>query len=142
MDNNHQDEQRTPVADTGAAHGRRKFLRQAGMTAAATAALVGVADVAGVAPAFASAKGPTIRKATALSTAKGVRPGSTKQVQEIRATATAGSDPFFSCILAPGHCNGNCTPNGVFCHHCCTSATHDSCAFICVGGDSNFFVSF
>lgn len=68
---------------------RRHFLRRAGITSAVAAALVGVADVAGVSQALAGTR---------------------------RRNCGHGSQ---TCTYAPRHCNGgNPCPPGNCCYHC------------------------
>ncbi len=128
---------------TGAS--RRKFLRQIGMTAAAGAAVAGFADVAGLAPALASAKSaPKARGVLAHSTL----PAQTqKKIREIRAHRASPDVPqaslFVNCSPTPGQCGGPCHPNGVWCHWCCLESAHCggrkiSCWRSCIGGDFDF----
>jgi hypothetical protein len=145
MHQQHHDAQPTQTVNNGAQPDRRKFLRNAGMTAAAAAVVVGITDVTGVRPAFAAAKSSPASKAMVIRTGPNGRLGKSKQVQEIRESARASTDTsyaYFSCTLAPGDCDGACTPAGIWCHYCCTSATHARCAHLCVGGESNYFVAF
>jgi len=90
---------------------RRKFLRQAGMTTAAVAALAGIGDVMGVTPAFASDKDKKFNWAIAsLQTGSG-KSAKAQDVVE-----------YLNCTCAPNHCPGACHPNGVWCHYCTYSS--------------------
>ena len=144
MDQQHHDGQPEETVNDGAQADRRKFLRHAGMAAAATAAVVGIAEVTGVKSVFAATKSSPAGKTIVIRSGPNGWGAKAKQVQEIRESAGAGADPYgyFSCVLTPNQCNGACTPAGVWCHYCCTSATHARCAHLCVGGESNFLVAF
>ena len=121
---------------------RRKFLRQVGLTAAATAAVAGAADAFGVTAARASTQKAARTKvsigknATPFSKAS---PATAKKVREIRAEYNAAHpDAVCSwyCHLAPGSCGAPCHPNGVWCHVCV--GPNSSFSFVCLGGHSNF----
>jgi hypothetical protein len=113
--------------------GRRKFLRQLGMTAAATAALSGLADVAGLRPA-----------AAATRAAGGMKVRGARN----RASSVTVVSAFFGCSLCSGCCGGPCTPSGVYCHFCAGGTlmsngdTVDTFSgYYCIGGDNNFTLS-
>lgn len=140
MDREHHEKQPSHSQDPPAS--RRKFLRHIGMTAAATAAIAGFADVAGMKPALAATKGAS-SKSTLVGKAP---PGVRKQVQEIRASRglqlAAGYNTVF-CRLAVGYCGAPCHPNGVWCHTCCSTvscvwSTARNCSTFCVGGEYDF----
>lgn len=141
MDQQHHDGQPTQTVNNGAQADRRKFLRHAGMAAAAAAAVVGITDVTGVKSAFAATKSSPTSKTTMVIRTAPNELRKNKQVQEIRESARAGADPtaYISCVLTTGQCDGACTPAGVWCHYCCTSATHARCAHLCIGGESDYF---
>lgn len=105
--------------------GRRKFLRHLGMTAAATAALAGIADVAGLTPASAATGNTRVKKV--------------RDVRE-RAVTVNPNCPSISCLLARGRCGAGCTPTGVYCHTCFTSAGHSY--NMCIGGNFGFFMTY
>jgi hypothetical protein len=87
---------------------RRKFLRQAGMGGAATAALLGLTEVAGL---------PSAR-ATAKSSARDPRPAKSKTVHHTgtHATGPAVDTPCgtMSLFCSPGNCGAAC-PHGSWC---------------------------
>jgi nitrous oxide reductase len=130
MDTGHNDSQ--PGSSGQGGSSRRKFLRQVGVTAAATAAFAGIADATGLGSAFAATKttptgpaGKTMTLVRALP-AKDLPAGQAKKVQEIRARraqelagnvnpATVGE---YYCYCTPGQCGSGCHPNGVWCHYC------------------------
>jgi hypothetical protein len=104
--------------------GRRTFLRRLGMTAAAAAALAGIADVAGRNPAGAA-----------------VRTRGGNQARGVGEVATLDSARLY-CTPSPGHCGGGCQPSGVYCHQC-TAVTGGIAGSnhtynMCIGGDTNF----
>jgi len=110
--------------------GRRKFLSQLGMTAVATAALSGLADVVGLKPAAAATRegGMKVR-------------GARENASVGRATVNS---VYLTCYVCSGCCGSPCTPSGVYCHHC-TGVTVvngiDVIAFggyYCLGGNNNF----
>ena len=112
--------------------GRRKFLRQLGMTAAATAALSGLADVAGLRPAAA---------ATRAAGGMKVR-GARKNAPLQRVTVNS---VYLTCYVCSGCCGSPCTPSGVYCHHCTgvTVVNGDIgviafAGYYCLGGNNNF----
>jgi hypothetical protein len=123
---------------------RRKFLRQIGMTTATAAVVAGLADVAGMKPAFAATKG--------TSTSKGVparsdSPEIRKMIQEIRTRNgqqvgglnTESRHITLWCQLTPGHCGGPCEPSSVWCHRCCqdyscTPQFSGHCQYVCLYG--------
>jgi hypothetical protein len=116
---NHDQHASRPAHDHGEPAPRRKFLRQIGMTAVATAAIAGVADVAGAKPAFAGGK---------LAAATNKLPSGSKSVAQKKLREIRGQNPtetcseiYVSCLVTPGVCNGGkpCTPDGVWCHTCC-----------------------
>ena len=124
-----------PERDQDGPATRRKFLRQVGMTAAATAAVAGLADVAGMKPAFAAAKSKGVP-------ARAMSPSMQKKIQEIR-SVHPDTTLFYSCALAPGHCGGPCHPSGVWCHNCCYVSNYCGgpkieCIYSCNGGDYYF----
>jgi hypothetical protein len=133
-----------PEQNQGAPATRRKFLRQIGMTAAATAAVTGLADVAGMKPAFAATKGtPKSEGARVIST---LSPARQKKIQEIR-SAHPDTLLFMSCQLTPGKCGG-CHPAGVWCHLCCSVSAYcgnyghyNNCSYVCSGGEYSFCYS-
>jgi anaerobic selenocysteine-containing dehydrogenase len=111
--------------------GRRKFLSQLGMTAAATAALSGLADVVGLKPAAAATRDMKVR-------------GARQHASLEPATATYTT---FTCELCQGCCGAPCTPTGVYCHQCWASTYVNGSGnptsiyefgYICVGGGTNF----
>lgn len=111
--------------------GRRKFLRQLGMTAAATAALSGIADVAGLKPAEAATRPRGVKKV------RGVRESVTLDSAE---SATARS---LYCYPAPGSCGEPCEPSGLYCHGCTaiTEVSGETVSYaynLCIGGDTTF----
>lgn len=131
MDQHHQPPDGTPPAPS-----RRKFLRQVGMTAAATAAAVGAAEALGMTPAFAGSKqGARVTPATPMN----VMPlaqlpaGTAKRMQEIR---SVHPDSAVCCDPDPGHCGGPCHPSSVWCHVCCNSLGY--CWYSCLYGDYSF----
>lgn len=99
--------------------GRRAFIRRAGRTAAATAFLVGIADLAGRNPARAAVR--------------------TRGVNQV---PLAGDSAALSCSPSPGHCGGGCRPSGVYCHQC--TAYTGGIGFsphtynMCIGGNTTF----
>jgi hypothetical protein len=116
--------------------GRRKFLSQLGMTAVATAALSGLADVAGLRPA-----------AAATRAARGMKVRDARNRASVVPAATVET-AFFGCSLCSGCCDGPCTPSGVYCHYCAGGTLMsngdvvDSFAgYYCIGGDNNFTLS-
>jgi hypothetical protein len=135
MEQHHHDGQSDQHTETPVPN-RRKFLRQAGMTAAATAAVVGAADAFGLTPAFASAKQTAKAKpATPYNVMPFDKlPASTaKRMKEIRAVHP---DSVTCCDPQPGHCNGPCHPSSVWCHLCCNSLGY--CWHSCLYGDYSF----
>jgi hypothetical protein len=120
--------------------GRRKFMRQVGVGAAATAALVGVTDVVGMKSAVAATTkdDPKANKAATIRAAKEIH---AKKVKEVR--ARTGSEKIATiitcCNLSAGHCAGGCRPAGIWCHICCNS--RGSCAYDCAGGAHNYCFS-
>lgn len=140
MDQQHHDGQPTQTADNGTPTQRRKFLRHVGV-AAATAAVVGITDVTGAKSAFAATKGSPGSKNGVIRGGANGWGTKTKKIQEIREAARPDVDgyAYISCVLAPNQCGGACTPNGVWCHRCRTSATHARSAYLCVGADINLF---
>jgi hypothetical protein len=88
--------------------GRRRFLRQFGVTAAATATAVGLLDVAGMKPAHAAAK----------------------QSDTLYAA--------MYCTYTEGACGGPCSPTGVWCHSCEVTANGGNTAYLCIGGPDSF----
>jgi anaerobic selenocysteine-containing dehydrogenase len=112
--------------------GRRKFLRQLGTTAVATAALSGLADVVGLKPAAAATRAEGDMK---------VR-GARKHASRERRAVTSVE---LTCYLCSGCCGSPCTPTGVYCHHCTgvTWLTGDIgviafAGYYCLGGNNNF----
>jgi anaerobic selenocysteine-containing dehydrogenase len=114
--------------------GRRKFLSQLGMTAVATAALSGLADVVGLKPAAAATRAKGNMKVRGARQHASLEP----------ATATYTT---FTCELCQGCCGAPCTPTGVYCHQCWASTYVNGSGnptsiydfgYICVGGGSNF----
>lgn len=91
--------------------GRRKFLRQAGMTAAAAAALVGIGDVVGLTP----ASGATMRSAGATMRSGWALTGT--QVRPEISDAPHNTQ-VMSCTCTPSQCPETCHPDGVWCHYC------------------------
>jgi hypothetical protein len=133
-----------PAQNRGAPPNRRKFMRQVGMGAAATAAIAGLADVAGMKPAAAATKrAPTN---TGVLTSPTLSTTTQKKIQEIRArTVDVHPDTtyFIACSPTPGDCGGPCEPAGVWCHWCCVDENYCgglavSCWRSCVGGDYYF----
>ncbi len=124
--------------EAGKASSRRKFLRQVGMTAAATAAAVGAADVFGVTAASAAAKQGTRGRPT-MKVSEGP-PALVKKVRDIRA-ARPNYLPFYCCSPTPGDCGKPCHPNGVWCHTCVSSTGNDFWQE-CIKGDYGFCVSY
>ncbi|HZR52330.1 MAG TPA: hypothetical protein VFB06_22820 [Streptosporangiaceae bacterium] len=131
-----------PSQDQGPPATRRKFLRQIGMTAAATAAVAGIADIAGMQPARAAANGAPGNSTLVRSAPPGVR----KQLQEIRVrrgiAAPAGYNTDF-CRLDVGFCSGGGCKGGKWCHDCCFTvscrwSTRTGCALECTGGEYDF----
>ena len=124
--------------------GRRKFLRQVGLTAAATAVVAGTADVLGVTPALASANKAARTKSMLAHNAvpaSELSPVAAKRVREIRTKYDAAHpDAICSwyCELAPGSCGAPCHPNGVWCHLCIGSNPNFSIVAVCWGGHYNF----
>jgi hypothetical protein len=88
--------------------GRRRFLRQFGITAAATATAVGLLDVAGMKPAHAAAK------------------------------ASDDLYPAMYCTYEHGACGGPCSPSGVWCHWCDVLANGGTGNYLCIGGPDSF----
>jgi hypothetical protein len=132
-----------PAQNQNAPATRRKFLRQIGMTGAATAMVVGLADVAGVKPAFAATKATP--KSRGVLTSPNLPAQAQKRIQEIRARTTADPDTayFVGCSPTPGECGGPCEPAGVWCHWCCYESGYCggreiSCWRSCIGGDYYF----
>jgi hypothetical protein len=114
--------------------GRRKFLRQVGMTAAAAAAAVGAAELAGLKPAAAAAK----RKAVASSASsrgtarrKIVRP--LVAGQAVRPDCEAGYD---WCVCSEGNCDGGHCPHGYVCNWCFSGACGDF--YTCIKGGCDY----
>ena len=132
-----------PEQNRGAPATRRKFLHQIGMTAAATAAVAGLADVAGMKPAYAATKGTP--KKTGVRAVSTLPPEAQKKIHEIR-SARPDVAVFYSCELTPNHCGaGGCHPAGVWCHFCCyvssycgNFATIFNCRYRCDGGEYDF----
>lgn len=124
----------SPPANPGT---RRKFLRQAGFTAA-TAAIVGLTDIVGSKAASAAAKSPapTVKPAPRSLNVKmtTLSPDTAKRIQEIRASATP--DTTICCVTDPGHCGGPCHPSNVWCHVCCDPYGH--CFYACANGNGSF----
>jgi hypothetical protein len=130
---------------------RRKFLRQVGMTAAATAAVAGFADVTGVTWASAAAKGRISGKEAKEFRAQNPRPPHIeKRIQEIRerratdpqAFASSSFGSYSYCIPTPGQCNGvgGPCPKGKWCHLCCSDYSYCGgkelrCWHQCLPGD-------
>ncbi len=110
--------------------GRRKFLRQLGVTAAATAALSGLADVVGLKPA-----------AAATRTEGGMKVRGAREHDSQAATVGATS---VICQLCKGCCGAPCTPSGVYCHFCWGQTIVNGIPIIgfsgyyCLGGGNNF----
>jgi hypothetical protein len=110
--------------------GRRKFLRQLGMTAAATAALSGLADVVGLKPAAAATRAMGDMKA------RGAR-------EQNSQAATVGATSVI-CQVCSGCCGAPCTPSGVYCHFCWGQTIVNGIPIIgfsgyyCLGKDNNF----
>jgi hypothetical protein len=113
---------------------RRKFLRQIGMTAAATAAFAGITDIAGVKPAYAGTRIKLPGQATLIRSATAAEmPRSTvKQIREIR--ERMAPDARTCCIPAPGACGAPCHPKSFFCHACLSA--NGGGGFACLHGDS------
>ena len=118
--------------DTQPPSGRRKFLRQLGMTAAATAALSGLADVVGLKPAAAATRAEGDMKV------RGARQYTS------RANVTVNS-VYLECYVCSGCCGSPCTPSGVYCHHCTgvTVVNGDIgviafAGYYCLGGNNGF----
>jgi hypothetical protein len=134
MDQDHHDEKSPEYGGLTAPRSRRKFLRNVGMTAAATAAVVGVTDAMGMMPAFGAARGSGRPGSWAGDIPiSELPPNVAKKMREIR--ARQGSDPgYLCCVPAHGDCGGPCTPASVWCHACCDSNGH--CGFFCVYGES------
>ena len=127
---------------------RRKFLHQVGMGAAATAAIAGFADVAGMTRASAATKRRVSGKEAREIRAQNPRPPHVeKRIQEIRLRKAEGlttdSSPSYSyCIPTPGQCNGVGGPckKGYWCHLCCSDYSYcggreQSCWHQCLPGD-------
>lgn len=139
MDQDHHDERPPEYGGLSAPRSRRKFLRNVGMTAAATAAVVGVTDVMGMKSAFAATKEPAGQGGHGGQGAPGCNltisdlpPAVAKKMREIR--TQQGSDPgYLCCVPAHGDCGAGCTPGSVWCHACCDSNGH--CGFFCVYGE-------
>jgi hypothetical protein len=110
--------------------GRRKFLRQLGMTAAATAALSGLADVVGLKPAAAATRDAGYMNARGAG-------------EHDSQAATVGATSVI-CQLCKGCCGGPCTPSGVYCHLCWGQTIVNGIPIIgfegyyCLGGGNNF----
>jgi hypothetical protein len=129
MDQDHDHQHQAVTGSTDLPGGRRKFLRQVGMTAAATAAFAGIGDVAGMKAAGAATKvkptsaanKDTLVRALPVAELPAV---SRKKVQEIRLRhgQEKGENPDAAgamyCFCDPNHCPGACHPNGVWCHYC------------------------
>jgi hypothetical protein len=142
MDQQHHDGQPTATVDDSAQPQRRKFLRHVGMAAAA-AAVVGITDVAGAKSAFAATKGSPGSKAIVIRGGPNGWGSKAKQIQEIRHDARPDTSyGYISCNPSANQCGGACTPNGIWCHYCCTSATHARCAHLCVGPNEPIFLAF
>jgi hypothetical protein len=93
--------------DKAAEQPRRKFLRQVGMGGIATAALLGLTDIAGL---------PAARAAT-----RGSRPATAKKVRSVGTRTAAAADSHCGTILAT-YDGGQCTSiAGAACPHgnCC-----------------------
>jgi hypothetical protein len=116
--------------------GRRRFLRQLGMTAVGTAALSGLADVVGLKPAAAATRAEGGMKIRGARSRASVLPD---------ATVTSVT---LTCNLCEGCCDPDCTPAGVYCHNC-EAVTWLSggigeigwAGIICLGGGSSFTLS-
>jgi hypothetical protein len=135
MDRDEQTRQRSGQdRDPAEFAGRRKFLRQVGMTAAAAAAAVGAAELAGLKPAAAAAK----RKAVASSASSGgtaprkiVRP--VQAGQAVKPDCEAGYD---WCWCAEGQCDGGACPHGYVCNYCASGQCGDF--FVCIKGGCDY----
>jgi hypothetical protein len=118
---------------------RRKFLRHVGMTAAATAALAGITDMAGINPALAASKGGSLKKATLVRAVKTseLTPAQRKRVRTVTGTAqpNVDNDDMF-CTCTPGDCGSPCHPSSVWCHYCTKIASSSTCksGYYCIGG--------
>jgi hypothetical protein len=117
------------LRDRSSKGGRRKFLRQFGVTAAATAAAAGLIDVAGVQPAFAS---DNKRKPSGVQ-----RPPR----KRVRGVEDAEAERFLrvNCSLAPNMCGEPCAHN-LWCH-VCSNSSNGAQAYFCIGGYSSFYLS-
>jgi hypothetical protein len=106
--------------------GRRKFLRQFGMTAAAAAAAVGVTELAGLTPAAAATRGKA-----ATQPFRGTAP--LKIVRSAANHAAAPDcDPIYgTCACDEGHCDGGHCPHGYVCNYCITECGD---GFYCIKG--------
>jgi hypothetical protein len=117
--------------DLQSSDGRRAFLRRLGMTAVATAALAGIADVAGQNPA-----GAAVRTKGA-NQVRGVGQGASAALQ-------SGTVQSLYCYPNPGQCGSACQPNGVYCHLCTADTTVPDGSVgayvynMCIGGDTTF----
>ena len=110
--------------------GRRKFLRQLGMTAVGTAALSGLADVAGLKPAAAATRGMKVRGA--------------RNRASVVPDATVTSVTL-TCTLCEGCCSPACSPSGIWCHNCEAVTWIGGgigqiawAGIICIGGGTSF----
>jgi hypothetical protein len=116
--------------------GRRKFLRQVGMTAAAAAAAVGAAELAGLKPAAAAAK----RNAVASSAPfRGTAP--IKIVRPVRTGQGATPDCYAAyggCFCSEGHCDDGHCPHGYVCNYC--FSTSCGSGYYCIKGGCNHHV--
>jgi anaerobic selenocysteine-containing dehydrogenase len=115
--------------------GRRKFLRQLGTTAVATAALSGLADVVGLKPAAAATRAEGGMKVRGARNRASVVPD---------ATVTSVS---VICQHCNGCCGSPCTPSGLYCHFCWGQTILSSNpgipiigfeGYYCIGGGNNF----
>jgi hypothetical protein len=128
MDQEHHGQPAQAEGD-GKPAGRRKFLRQVGMTALATAAFAGVGDAAGLTSASAASKGKSLGAASkgtliqAMPVAE-LPASSRKKVQEIRirhgqeTNVLPDAKGAMYCYCDPGNCPGACHPSNVWCHYC------------------------
>lgn len=94
---------------SGASPSRRKFLRQFGIAGAATAAFVGMADMAGLEAARGAVKSSKPQAAN--------RPKSAKQVRTLAEPDTANcSNVLGEAFCSPGKCGKAC-PSGYWCNY-------------------------
>jgi hypothetical protein len=116
--------------------GRRRFLRQLGMTAVGTAALSGLADVVGLKPAAAVTRAERGRKVRGARSRAAVVPDVTV------------SGISMTCDVCEGCCGTPCTPSGVYCHYCNAitlvaggGSAGGFAGYYCLGGNEYYAMS-